>query len=90
MKNTNSSSKKISIWDNFYIPVMIVCFIAIGFGYYVGDMLLGKESLDVLQRLQRDEKILKNNIKALEKSNKILQKKYFELRQLDPELRKEL
>lgn len=55
------------------------------FGVYVGNMLFGKSSLDVLLNLQTQKEYLQKSVIDLKKENARLQKQYFELRQLDPE-----
>lgn len=59
--------------------------IVIGFGIYVGDVLFGRSSLDVLLNLQSDKQHLESKIEELKKNNAILQKEYFELKELDPD-----
>lgn len=65
----------------FFILVLIV----IGFGIYVGEVLFGKSSLDVLLDLQSEKKVLEQQIDALKHENAVLQKEYFELKELDPD-----
>lgn len=74
----------------FYKNRLIIRLFGVGvlvilFGVYVGDMLFGKSSLDVLLNLQEDKKQLQMRVLHLKKENSILQKEYFELRQLDPD-----
>jgi cell division protein FtsB len=69
----------------FYLKIAFLIFIVISFGIYVGDLLFGKSSLDVLLSLQNDKEVLKKNVHNLKEQNAILQKEYFELRDLDPD-----
>lgn len=69
----------------FYLKVIGLVVVVIGFGLYIGDVLFGKSSLDVLLNLQADKDTLTEKIKSLKDENAVLQKEYFELRQLDPD-----
>ncbi|ATB70896.1 septum formation initiator [Sulfurospirillum diekertiae] len=69
----------------FYLKVLSLAVIVVGFGLYIGDVLFGKSSLDVLLNLQADKDTLTVKIKNLKEENAVLQKEYFELRQLDPD-----
>jgi len=50
---------------------------------YVGTLLYGKNSLDVLTKLEKQEQMLKKEIKYLLANNAKLQKEYFELKNLE-------
>ncbi len=52
---------------------------------FIGDTLFGKNSLEVLWSLQKQQKILAKNINYLSHENATLQKKLFELTSLLPE-----
>ena len=52
---------------------------------YVGNLLFGKSSLDVLIRLEGQESGLQNEIAYLLQDNARLQKEYFELKNLEPQ-----
>jgi len=69
----------------FYLKIFSLLVVVVGFGIYVGDMLFGKSSLDVLLNLQADKEILQKSVEAFKQENAILQKEYFELKDLDPE-----
>lgn len=69
----------------FYLKIFSLLVIVVGFGIYVGDMLFGKSSLDVLLNLQSDRSILEKSVDNLKHENAILQKEYFELKGLDPD-----
>jgi len=69
----------------FYLKIFSLLVVVIGFGVYVGDILFGKSSLDVLLNLQSEKQILEKSIDTYKTQNAILQKEYFELKDLDPE-----
>ncbi len=71
----------------FFLILKILLLIAsvLGLGLYVGDLLYGKNSLEVLLNLQDKKELFKNEIKKYKKENAKLQKEYFELLQLEPE-----
>jgi len=70
---------------SFYLKILGLIFLVSLFGFYIGDVLFGKSSLDVLLNLQEDKDTLTSKIKSLKDENAVLQKEYFELRQLDPD-----
>ena len=70
---------------SFYLKIFSLLVVVVGFGIYVGDMLFGKSSLDVLLDLQSNKQILEKSVESFKQENAILQKKYFELKDLDPD-----
>jgi cell division protein FtsB len=54
------------------------------FGIYIGILIYGENSLTVLNQLKEKKQGLIEEGKALKDENKRLQKKYFELKQLEP------
>ena len=56
----------------------------IAFGIYTGNMLFGKRSLDVMLSLQEQREQIASDVEELKKRNARLQKKYFELKELEP------
>jgi cell division protein FtsB len=72
----------------FYLKIIALAIVVLGFGLYIGDVLFGKSSLDVLLNLQEDKDTLGAKIQSLKEENAVLQKEFFELRQLDPDRRK--
>ena len=72
----------------FYLKIISLVIVVLGFGLYIGDVLFGKSSLDVLLNLQEDKDTLGTKIQSLKEENAVLQKEFFELRQLDPDRRK--
>ena len=54
------------------------------FGIYVGILIYGENSLTVLNQLKEKKQGLLEEGKTLKGENQKLQKKYFELKQLEP------
>lgn len=52
---------------------------------YVGDMLFGKRSLDVMLGLREKKERLLEDVETLKRYNAQLQKDYFELKELEPQ-----
>ncbi len=71
--------------NSFYLKIFLLLVVVVGFGIYVGDMLFGRSSLDVLLDLQSEKKILQRSVETFKQENAVLQKEYFELKDLDPE-----
>ncbi len=67
-----------------FLKMSLLVLVVVGFGIYVGDLLFGKSSLEVLLNLQEKKTIFKQEIKKYKKENAALQKDYFELLQLEP------
>ena len=76
---------KNSIDRLFYGKILLLVLFVIAFGIYVGDVLFGKSSLEVLLDLQDKKSELIENVKKIKEQNAILQKEYFELKQLEPQ-----
>lgn len=55
------------------------------FGIYVGNIMFGKRSLDVMLGLQDQKEQLKKDVEILKKRNAELQKSFFELKELEPQ-----
>ena len=68
----------------FYVKIFLSFLAVIFLGIYVGDLLFGKSSLEVLLDLQEGRGDLEQNIKIIKQKNALLQKEYFELKQLEP------
>ena len=68
----------------FYFKVTLLLLVVIVFGIYVGNVLFGKSSLEVLLGLQESRDTLKANVRSIKAENALLQKDYFELKQLEP------
>ncbi|MFC2491671.1 septum formation initiator [Campylobacter curvus] len=66
--------------------IAVICVVA--FGIYIGNMMFGKRSLDVMLSLQSKKERLSEDVEILKKANAQLQKEYFELKELEPESNK--
>ncbi len=73
--------------DKFVLKMFALVVLVVIFGVYIGDMLFGKSSLDVLLNLQMQKDELQRDVIKLKSQNAQLQKEYFELKQLDPEIK---
>jgi hypothetical protein len=70
-------------WLGFSLRSLLMILIGILlFGLYVGILLFGENSLQVMDELEREEKKLILEKQGLLQSNQKLQKKYFELLQI--------
>ncbi len=75
-----------SAYKNRLILKMVALgIVVILFAIYVGNVLFGKSSLDVLLNLQAQKENIQKEVIELKEENAKLQKQYFELKQLDPE-----
>ena len=68
-----------------FLQVVFLILLVLLAAVYMGETLFGKNSLDVLISLKKQQRILDVKIARISKENAILQKKYFELRALMPE-----
>ena len=66
------------------IFLLLVTFVIL-MGMYIGVILYGKNSINVLLGLQAYENYLSNEIEHLKKENAKLQKEYFELKEISGE-----
>jgi hypothetical protein len=82
--NELERDKTKSIDTAFYGKIALLVFVVIVLGIYVGDVLFGKSSLEVLLDLQDKRDSLKQNVIMIKDKNAHLQKEYFELKQLEP------
>lgn len=67
-----------------YIVVVIV---VVGLGVYFGNMFFGKRSLETLIFVQNKQESLKKELERLKQENAVLQKEYFELIGLEPNVK---
>lgn len=65
---------------------LIAVFFVLVLGTYIGLLLFGDNSLEVLLELEEYERYLQEEISRLKAENADLQKEYFELKELDPEV----
>jgi hypothetical protein len=61
---------------------VLMFFIVIGFGIYLGMLLYGTNSLEVLFGLQDYENFLQSDVDRLKNENAELQREYFELKEI--------
>ena len=70
-------------WFGFSLRSLFLIFLGILlFGFYVGALLFGENSLEVLNGLDREKRQLQAERHALQRENQRLQKRYFELLQI--------
>jgi len=70
----------------FITTAILLVIITFSFAYYVADLLFfGKSSYEVYMNLEQRKAKLQRDIKQLQYENALLQKKYFELKNLEPE-----
>ncbi|WP_281951604.1 FtsB family cell division protein [Nitrosophilus kaiyonis] len=67
------------------LKVLSALMLIILLGVYIGNLLFGKNSVEVLFELQNKKEALKREVQRLKEENAKLQKEYFELKQLEPE-----
>jgi len=65
-------------WSKFFIMVFMV----VGFGVYIGILLYGSNSVEVLMGLQEYEVFLQDETLRLKNKNAELQREYFELKEI--------
>ena len=64
-------------------PLFLALFVVLT-AMFIGEMLFGKNSLEVYLALQKDKSLLEKKIYRLKSENAALQKKYFELKNVMP------
>ncbi|MCD4758941.1 MAG: septum formation initiator [Arcobacteraceae bacterium] len=75
-----SSNKKFILLSTFLILLTFIL------AYYIANLLFyGKNSYEVYSNLENRKLKLQQDIKMLQYENAMLQKKYFELKNLEPE-----
>lgn len=87
LKEYDDSQKKAKKKYSFlvFLKYLGVSLCVVILGVYVGNIMFGKRSLDVMLGLQHQKEHLKNDIEYLKKQNARLLKEYFELKELEPE-----
>lgn len=68
------------LWLKFIAAAVLV----VSFGIYIGNLLFGDNSMDVLLSLNEQEETILKEIERLKYENAKLQKEYFELKELEP------
>lgn len=77
--------EKVGAIAGFSFKTLVVTMIGILlFGIYIGVLIFGENSLTVLQQLKEKKQNLIQENARLKNKNQYLQKKYFELKQLEP------
>jgi cell division protein FtsB len=71
---------------SFYKIAFLLILGTVVLAYYISNLLFyGKNSLEVYSGLKQKKIKLQQNIKAMQYENAMLQKQYFELKNLEPE-----
>jgi len=65
------------------LKVVLVILFSFLFAFYVFNLLFGDKSFSRMVDLQREKNILNKKVQNLKKENTILQKEYFELKELE-------
>ena len=65
--------------------IILIAFMVIVAGIYIGNLLFGNHSVEALIQLQEYESGLKTKVKTLKEENALMQKEYFELKELTPQ-----
>jgi len=65
------------------LKVVLVMLFSFLFAFYVFNLLFGDKSFSRMVDLQREKNILDKKVQNLKKENTILQKEYFELKELE-------
>ncbi|HIE34731.1 MAG TPA: septum formation initiator [Campylobacterales bacterium] len=68
----------------FVAKFLAAFFLIVAVGVYIGNILFGKDSLEVLIDIQNKEMSLRQEVQRLKEENEKLQKEYFELKELEP------
>jgi len=80
-----ADTQKVEALAGLSLKTLLVALIGIlVFGIYVGILIYGENSLTVLNQLKYKKQGLLLNGKALKIENQRLQKEFFELKQLEP------
>lgn len=68
-------------WSKIFLIALMVVIA----GVYIGNLLFGNHSVEALIQLQEYEIGLKTKVKTLKEENALMQKEYFELKELTPQ-----
>ena len=68
-------------WSKIFLIALMV----VVAGVYIGNLLFGNHSVEALIQLQEYESGLKTKVKTLKEENALMQKEYFELKELTPQ-----
>ncbi|WP_457561313.1 phosphopyruvate hydratase [Caminibacter sp.] len=69
----------------FDFRVVIIIAASLLIAVYIVDLMFGKKSFSNLVDLQNSVKVMQKKVKELKKENALLQKSYFELKELEGE-----
>jgi len=78
--NTQSITQK--YFGLSLLKFFTLVFLVLGFGIYLGTVLYGTNSIEVLYGLQEYEKYLDSEVIRLKSENAELQREYFELKEI--------
>ena len=62
--------------------IIFIALVVIATGVYLGDLFFGKNSVDAMWQIQEYEETLKLEVKMLKEDNALMQKEYFELKEI--------
>jgi cell division protein FtsB len=65
------------------LKIALVILLSFLFGVYIFNLLFGEKSFSRMVDLEKEYKTLDKKVKNLKKENTILQKEYFELKELE-------
>ena len=65
------------------LKLLVLVFLIISLAIYVGFLIYGNRGLNRLIELQQNKEVLQNVVNHLKKENVMLQKKYFELKEIE-------
>lgn len=85
LKEYDESEIKRSYSFKTIVKIISLLLCVVLFGIYVGNIMFGKRSLDVMLGLQDQKEQLKKDVEILKKRNAELQKSFFELKELEPQ-----
>lgn len=81
------SQDRVLSWPEIHLglswkKIIIITSLVIIIGIYMGNLFFGKNSLDALWQLQEYEGSLSSGVKQLKQENALMQKEYFELKEI--------
>ena len=74
-------------WPEAYLgltwkKIIIIALLVVIIGVYLGNLFFGKNSIDALWQIQEYESSLSTEVKQLKEDNALMQKEYFELKEI--------
>lgn len=73
--------------SDFWITILMAAVLIIFFGFYIGNLMFGVNSLEMLIKLDAKERFLREKIHEYQQINANLQKEYFELKELEADVK---